>query len=982
MFGAVLLALLSTLPGGTDAAADDARLNDLCFVDAQHGWAVGDRGVIWHTDDAGQHWQRQPSGVECNLHGVCFLNEQFGWAAGGFSHPFTHTSSGVVLTTEDGGKTWTATPRLVLPSVRRIGFFNPRQGWAVACRSTMYPSGLFATDDGGRSWQPLPGAGGDWTAADLLNPRYGLVAGRNGTLAILRGHDLQSPAADSVELRSYTRAKLISPSQGWLVGEGGLVQHVGLSSNPPQPSPNLPKAARHFDFAALAVRGPHCWIAGAPGTRVFHTPDGGRTWEVADTGVALPLHAIAFADDQHGWAAGELGTILATSDGGRTWQVQRAGGSRAALLAMVAEPEDAPIELLARVSAAEGCLSAVELLGRRDVEVPPRDDVPLPERLHEAVVRVGGCAAAQAWRFPLRQAGLRLDSRQILDAWDRINDGRGLDALREHIVRQVRLWRPEAVLVDDARREEDDPLVSLVHKAAMQAIAQAAEPATFPEQISEAGLKPWQVKQVLAVLPPGAHGAGDLVTNQYMPELGRSLAEFVAEPRGLLRDHFTLSPTGLAFRVLSSSAGGSRDLLAGFGLPPGGEARRQTSRPSVERIELMQRIARKRRHVLAILDQSARGQGSAEQLLAQIDQLTRDLDADAAGQVLYRLGDQYYRSGRWPAAAEVFQLLVDRCPQHPLVPAAQQWLVHYFASAEAAWRVDRDVSQHQKRFERAVTIGAGLESGRFGQFIEPAIQFPLAAAYRELGRTREAERLYQSQGRDVGRGAWSTCAQAETHLLNPKGHSMKPALECVKTHERPHLDGQLDDPVWRQAKPAALQSPQHDDGDWPAEVMLAYDDEFLYVAVRCREQPGKSGGEPAVDRSRFLEGDGSESRPSKRPRDADLSGQDRIEIFLDLDRDYCTYYRLAVDRRGWTNDSLWDDGTWNPTWFVAAKRDKGDWTAEAAIPLAELTGRPTKSRDVWAVGIQRVAPNVGFQSWSTPAAVTVLPDGFGFLVFR
>ena len=119
-----------------------------------------------------------------------------------------------------------------------------------------------------------------------------------------------------------------------------------------------------------------------------------------------------------------------------------------------------------------------------------------------------------------------------------------------------------------------------------------------------------------------------------------------------------------------------------------------------------------------------------------------------------------------------------------------------------------------------------------------------------------------------------------------------------------------------------------------------------------------------------------------RPRDGDLSAHDRVEVFLDIDRDYCTYYRLAVDERGWTNDSCWGDATWNPQWFVAARREKGRWTAEAAIPLAELTGRPPQPRDIWAVGVQRTVPGVGFQSWTTPAAVTVLPDGFGYMVFQ
>ena len=976
MLGSLLLALLSTLPGGTDAAAGDARLNDLCFVDVQHGWAVGDRGVIWHTDDGGQHWQQQASGVDCNLQGVCFLNAQLGWAVGGLTHPYTHIGNGVVLMTYDGGQTWKHNPKLLLPALRRIGFFDPRQGWAIACRSAMYPGGLFATNDGGRSWQPLPGSDADWTAADFLDPRHGLVAGRNGSLAILRGGELESLAAGSVELRSFARARLLSPTAAWLVGEGGLVQNTSLANPVPQNSPNLPKAARHFDFAALAVRGPKCWIAGSPGTRVFHTADAGRTWSVFDTGTTLPLRAMTFVDDQRGWAAGELGTILATSDGGRTWQTQRAGGSRAALLVIVADPDDLPLELLARVSGNDGCLSVVELLGRRDVETPSRDDVPLPDRLHEAVVRVGGCAADRAWQFPLRQPGLRVDSRQIVEAWDRTNDGRGLDALRARVVRQIRIWRPEAVVIDDARRkEDDDPLLSLVHPTVMQAIAQAAESGALAEQTAEAGLKPWQTRQVYAAMPPGSRSASDLTTTQFMPGLGRSPAEAAAEPRGLLQDRFSLSPPTLAFRPLAGSEQGTnrRDLLAGLGLPPGGEARRDLPRPSVERLDVIQRTATKRRHVLAILDQSSRRGSSAEQLLAQIDELTRDMDADSAGQILYQLADQYHRSGRWPAAAEAFQTLVDRYPQHPLTPPAMLWLLHYYASAEAAWQVQHNVAQPSKRFERAVAIGAELERTRFDLFVEPAARFPLAAAYRGLGRTREAERLYRLQSRDNGRDAWAACAQAEIHAADPKSRPIKPVLECVRARERPHLDGRLDDPVWRQAKPATLQSAQHDDGDWPAEVLLAYDDEFLYLAIRCREAPGST--EPSEE-------NGGENRPTRRPRDADLSTQDRVEVFLDLDRDYSTYYRLAVDRRGWTNDSFWGDATWNPAWFVAARQEKREWTVEAAIPLAELTGRPPKPHDIWAVGIQRVAPGVGFQSWTTPAAVTVLPDGFGYLMFE
>ena len=51
-------------PLATDAMRGDARLNDVCFVDLRLGWAVGDRGTIWHTDDGGRSWQLQHSDSE------------------------------------------------------------------------------------------------------------------------------------------------------------------------------------------------------------------------------------------------------------------------------------------------------------------------------------------------------------------------------------------------------------------------------------------------------------------------------------------------------------------------------------------------------------------------------------------------------------------------------------------------------------------------------------------------------------------------------------------------------------------------------------------------------------------------------------------------------------------------------------------------------------------------------------------------------
>ena len=143
-------------PFCSDAMRSDARLADVCFVDPEHGWAVGDRGTIWHTDDGGRRWYLQPSNVSCRLESVHFIDRATGWAAGGYSHPYTHTSTGVLLLTRDGGRHWSRADNL-LPALDEVRFFNHEHGWAVGRSSAMFASGVFVSDDGGRSWTPLPG---------------------------------------------------------------------------------------------------------------------------------------------------------------------------------------------------------------------------------------------------------------------------------------------------------------------------------------------------------------------------------------------------------------------------------------------------------------------------------------------------------------------------------------------------------------------------------------------------------------------------------------------------------------------------------------------------------------------------------------------------------------------------------------------------------------------------------------------------------
>jgi hypothetical protein len=180
----------------------------------------------------------------------------------------------------------------------------------------------------------------------------------------------------------------------------------------------------------------------------------------------------------------------------------------------------------------------------------------------------------------------------------------------------------------------------------------------------------------------------------------------------------------------------------------------------------------------------------------------------------------------------------------------------------------------------------------------------------------------------------------------------------------------LDEPFWQSADPLPLcgaeQSSDTTDKLVHPTLRLAYDAQFLYLAVSC---PKVAGGDYPADH-----------RP--RPRDADLTEHDRVSLRLDVDRDFVTWFELVMDHRGWTWDACCGKWHWDPQWFVAAADSETTWTAEAAVPLAELVTEPPAVRHVWAAAVRRTIPRVGYQSWSGDPGQAESPEQFGLLIFE
>ncbi len=181
-----LLTLVAAMQAVGSANAQTAETIAPLEVTSMHrlsdsfGWAAGAKHLL-RTDDAGQRWADiTPSGLgERSIGNVFFLDARQGWIS-------TVSAMGTELSvagTEDGGATWTQHAVTTLDQDGgmpvAIDFADSRHGWVMLRlpSSPNFSRGLlFATHDGGLTWQRLP-APPIADEIEFISPKVGWLAG-------------------------------------------------------------------------------------------------------------------------------------------------------------------------------------------------------------------------------------------------------------------------------------------------------------------------------------------------------------------------------------------------------------------------------------------------------------------------------------------------------------------------------------------------------------------------------------------------------------------------------------------------------------------------------------------------------------------------------------------------------------------------------------------------------------------------------------
>jgi len=277
-FLALLTAFWLLPPVGTVSAAEIASqpasaVQQLLLDVASAGprlVAVGERGRILLSTDAGLRWSPASAPGKATLTAVHFHDDQHGWAVG---------HDAVILRTDDGGLTWALVHQA--PEERKplldVWFENLRHGFAVGAYGL-----ALETRDGGRRWQRRTLLPDDMHLNAIAGGPRGriYVAGEAGTL--LRSDNTGS-----------TWRKLPSPYPGSFFGVLRL----------PDGNPLI-----------FGLRG-----------KAFRSPDGGKRWLPIATHGETTLQGGSVLADGNIVLVGNDAKVLISHDGGRRFTAPQHG---------------------------------------------------------------------------------------------------------------------------------------------------------------------------------------------------------------------------------------------------------------------------------------------------------------------------------------------------------------------------------------------------------------------------------------------------------------------------------------------------------------------------------------------------------------------------------------------------------------------------------------------------------------------------------
>ena len=803
---------------------DDASLQAVAFVNESVGLAVGDRGTVLLTQDAGETWQIKDSGVECRLDDVLWINPRRAVAVGGAYDRVTGISRSVVLTSQDGGVTWRRADDQELPRLRTVALRKDRR--------TMV-------------------ATGDWSASSLSRE--------------FESHDFG----------------LTWKNGGELDGQSTLVAE--------------PSASELLQ------------------------------WTTA-TKVNTPIRDACRIGQSGLCAVGDHGVITQSDDSGKTWQTKRGDARHCAVVIFAVSPTSMPWPIVGSESLEMRNRVGVLLCQHRSDREPPLPADPTAANTldlsRQAAVMLGASGVDS-----LIAEGSSITAQTAIESW-------------------LSIHRPSVVVVDDSI---DDATRKRLTTSAMSMGVQRIVSYSF-----------------------GSGGDSMLHSNALLPSTG-ILHRDLWQDALLLVAPARKMPRSISIRRLYDVSGNGKrgaSLSVGLRIDEGQKLSSPVKIASRRQLQIVQARLAQPEQIAKLIRSCRTGDEFATGINAILDQTGKEDQFRLAWSVLQDYGST--RASSLDLQVKMLQVIAERFEsfsagkwaslRRQSIDNGSEWrrlrsslssaLPNAFASpsrsndlhvAQASEIVA--VSPFQSGNDRVVQAAAiaplivpkprvysQKTVGQSKSDVDLVWEFhPLVLLARDAAMNRGDENGLHATPKngsgnlrrllaDPRASSWAKLTRSGADQRS--GGSL---IVAQRTHSPPKLDGILDDPFWQGHAlgfAGEIRPPQ-----------VAYDDDYIYIALQFAANK--------------MQSDDFDRQQSTTIRDHDLESIDRVELAIDIDRDLLTAMKFSVSDAGRTHDAIDGQSQFDPTWYIAVKRDDTLVNFELAIDWRDVTELPIVPGQSW-----------------------------------
>jgi photosystem II stability/assembly factor-like uncharacterized protein len=303
----------------------ESTLRDVAFLNATHGWVVGQKevglggGIILYTNDSGDSWQLQFHNYSQHFDAIHIIDHQTLWV----------TCRGGFVYSVDGGQSWSSISIIDgMASLGFVKFINATHGWTSTMRD------VYRTEDGGLTWHNVT----SWQFYDVLWGMHFISPTRIWAIGGLGVYytDDGGEIWEAKYPRGGRTISFVSDTEGWAVGSDILLHMTDGETWVEQAKPRktlgpLYEIPQYTDVLFLDSN--HGWIAGGE-IPVAFTPTGGASWygQQVQNELDILVMALDFTNLTHGWAVGTGGYILRTVSGDDMGDILLLDGSPFSLL--------------------------------------------------------------------------------------------------------------------------------------------------------------------------------------------------------------------------------------------------------------------------------------------------------------------------------------------------------------------------------------------------------------------------------------------------------------------------------------------------------------------------------------------------------------------------------------------------------------------------------------------------------------------------